>query len=103
MREGAPATGNRWRLRIIDCPRCAQPLIFGRNGAAQIDACGFESYRLDCGSCNAVLTGIVDPYDEALLVSAARPVMQEYIARRRFNSRCRLTLFGEARSAFQKR
>jgi hypothetical protein len=64
----APAIGNTWKLRIINCPRCEQPLVFRRSGT-QIDACGFESYLLDCGSCDAVFTGVVDPYDDALLVS----------------------------------
>jgi hypothetical protein len=83
MREPASAPGNRWKLRTIDCPRCAGPVVLRRNGAAHIDACGFESYRLDCASCDAVLTGVVDPYDDALLVSAARPAIQNCIARRR--------------------
>jgi len=74
MREPAPAMRQSWKLRVVDCPRCAAPLVFWRNGAARIDACGFESYRLDCGRCDAALTGVVDPYDEALLVSAAGPV-----------------------------
>jgi len=73
MREPAPAMRRSWKLRVVECPRCVEPLVFWRNGAARIDACGFESYRLDCGRCDAALTGIVDPYDEALLVSAARP------------------------------
>jgi hypothetical protein len=74
MSEPAPATDDSWKLRTIDCPRCAEPLAFRRNGGQRIDACGLESHRLDCRSCDAVLTGVVDPYDEALLVSAARPV-----------------------------
>jgi len=72
MNEAARATGHVRRLRTIGCPRCADALVFSRDGKARFDACGFESYRLDCGSCDAVLTVVVDPYDEALLVSAER-------------------------------
>jgi hypothetical protein len=36
---------------------------------AQIDGSGFESYRLSCRACAVPLAGVVDPYDETLLLS----------------------------------
>jgi hypothetical protein len=35
-----------------------------------MDECGFESYRIECKECGTQLAGIVDPADEALLVTA---------------------------------
>jgi hypothetical protein len=67
MSEPARARGQTWRLRTINCPRCAEPLVFDTERATRIDACGFEIHCLDCGRCGAVLTGVLDPYDEALL------------------------------------
>jgi hypothetical protein len=34
-----------------------------------MDACGFESYRLACRACGAPLGAIIDPADDALLLS----------------------------------
>ena len=34
-----------------------------------IDACGFESYTFACKECGAALSGIVDPFDDALLIT----------------------------------
>ena len=39
----------------------------------RIDACGFESYRLDCRECGATLAGIVDPADDVLVLSDCEP------------------------------
>ena len=36
---------------------------------ADIDACGFESYRFECSECHTALAGIIDPADDALLIS----------------------------------
>ncbi len=69
LEHTAATIDNTWKLRIIDCPKCTKPLVFCRNGTPHMDACGFESYLLDCGRCNGVLVGVVDPYDEGLLVS----------------------------------
>jgi hypothetical protein len=43
--------------------------MFCRSSTPRIDACGFESYSLECKECGAPLAGIIDPYDEALLFS----------------------------------
>ena len=42
---------------------------FSRAELAQIDGSGFESYRLSCRACAVPLAGVVDPYDETLLLS----------------------------------
>ena len=34
-----------------------------------MDSCGFESYELECRRCGASLGGIIDPYDDELLLS----------------------------------
>lgn len=51
------------------CPKCHAHLNFRRSAHAEIDFCGFESYRLDCRECGAALAGIIDPADDALLLS----------------------------------
>ncbi len=43
--------------------------MFCRSRTPRIDACGFESYSLECQECGARLAGIIDPYDEELLLS----------------------------------
>lgn len=55
---------------IIACPCCEARFIFRRSRDPFIDACGFESYVFACRECGAPLTGIVDPLDDALLISA---------------------------------
>lgn len=54
---------------IVACPTCNAALAFRRSSASQIDACGFESYRLECTECGAPLAGIVDPSDDTLLLT----------------------------------
>ena len=51
------------------CPACAAPVTFSRTSTPRIDACGFESYRLECHECGAWLAGIIDPLDDDLLLS----------------------------------
>jgi hypothetical protein len=53
----------------IACPACAAQVMFCRSRTPLIDACGFESYSLECDECGARLAGIIDPYDNALLLS----------------------------------
>lgn len=55
--------------QVVACPRCAAALIFSWSGTPRIDACGFESYSFECKACGAPLTGIIDPFDDLLLVS----------------------------------
>jgi len=51
------------------CPVCDARLMFVRHPDADIDACGFESYRFECSECHTALAGIIDPADDALLIS----------------------------------
>jgi hypothetical protein len=57
------------RTREAQCPNCNQP-IFCDEDTAGFDSHGFESYQLDCGFCQTSFDGIVDPFDEALLLTA---------------------------------
>jgi hypothetical protein len=54
---------------VIACPACNAGLAFHRHSTPHIDACGFESYSLECKECGAALAGIVDPFDDTLLLS----------------------------------
>lgn len=54
---------------VIKCPKCQARLTFYRTIIPLMDSCGFESYSLECGACGVVFAGIIDPYDEALLLS----------------------------------
>ena len=51
------------------CPKCDAPLKLYRADKPHIDECGFESYSLKCRVCGAELVGIIDPADDALLLS----------------------------------
>jgi hypothetical protein len=35
----------------------------------RFDSSGFESYEFQCSHCGATLAGIVDPYDDRLLLN----------------------------------
>ncbi len=60
---------SRPRPQVIACPQCDNRFMFFRSSTPQIDCCGFESCSLECEGCGAPLAGIVDPYDETLLLS----------------------------------
>ena len=51
------------------CPKCHAVLNFSRSITPDIDSSGFESYRLDCQECGVKLYGIIDPADDALILS----------------------------------
>ena len=51
----------------VACPACAGLIIFCRSETPHIDACGFESYELECRTCRVSLACIIDPFDETLL------------------------------------
>ena len=55
--------------QAIACPKCHARFAFSRSQEPFIDACGFESYALECRECGASLAGIVDPLDDTLLIS----------------------------------
>jgi len=58
-----------WGPQEIVCPKCEARLVFVRTLTPRFDSCGFESYRLECDECGSSLAGIIDPYDETLLLS----------------------------------
>jgi hypothetical protein len=58
------------RLREVKCPKCEGHFFLRRALAPHFDSSGFESYQFDCEFCEASLTGIIDPLEGALLVSA---------------------------------
>ncbi len=54
---------------VLACPACGAALEFHRSNTPQFDACGFESYSLECKECGVPFAGIVDPFDDTLLLS----------------------------------
>ena len=54
---------------VIKCVKCQARLTFQRALLPSIDSCGFESCSLRCNACGVVFAGIIDPYDDALLLS----------------------------------
>jgi hypothetical protein len=58
-----------FRAQPVACPSCGAHFTFCRSENPAIDACGFESYTFACKECGASLSGIVDPLDDALLIS----------------------------------
>ena len=59
-----PEPGKPYRAQPVACP-----FAFCRSENPVIDACGFESYTFACKECGASLSGIVDPFDNALLIT----------------------------------
>ena len=55
-------------MQVAACPACGARLTFCRSDAPEIDACGFESYHFACDECGVALAGIIDPFDDALLL-----------------------------------
>ncbi len=54
---------------VVACPACSARLALQRNSTPHIDACGFESYSLECKECGVPFAGIIDPFDDTLLLS----------------------------------
>ena len=55
-------------MKIIECPKCRSPIPFRRSNNPIIDGSGFEIYDFLCASCRKRFSGIIDPYDDSLLV-----------------------------------
>jgi hypothetical protein len=55
------------------CPKCNAVLNFCRSETPDFDSFGFESYRLDCHECGVALSAIIDPADDALIISECVP------------------------------
>ena len=66
---GRPEPGEPFRAQPVACPSCGARFTFCRSENPAIDACGFESYTFACKECGASLSGIVDPLDDALLIT----------------------------------
>ena len=66
---GRPEPGKPFRAQPVAFPSCAARFTFCRSENPAIDACGFESYTFACKECGASLSGIVDPLDDALLIT----------------------------------
>jgi hypothetical protein len=61
---------SRQHPQVIACPQCDTPFMFCRSSTLQINTCGLESCPgLECEGCGALFAGIIDPYDETLLLS----------------------------------
>jgi hypothetical protein len=58
-------------LLIVACPKCNAQFMFYRGNAPRFDACGFETYALEYMQCDLSLIGIVDPFDNKLMLSVA--------------------------------
>jgi hypothetical protein len=56
-------------VREVACPNCKARFLFRRARVPHFDNSGFESYAFNCNFCRASLAGVIDPYDEALLLS----------------------------------
>jgi hypothetical protein len=57
------------RTTAAACPRCGVRVVVHRILNPNIDSSGFENHFLKCNQCSAWLIGIIDPYDEALLLT----------------------------------
>jgi hypothetical protein len=62
-------TSNRSKSKKVACPKCDAELKFYRNDNPYFDECGFESYSFKCNACGSVLVGVIDPADDALLLT----------------------------------
>ena len=58
------SAGEGWR-----CPRCGSFLVLGSNRTSSFDGCGFETYRIVCKRCDTLLIAVIDPADDAPLIS----------------------------------
>jgi DNA-directed RNA polymerase subunit RPC12/RpoP len=56
-------------IDVIACPKCAARLTLNRDLLPLIDSAGFENYSFKCEQCGAELVGVIDPFDDRLLVS----------------------------------
>ena len=50
---------------MIVCPVCGSFI----SGAGHIDGCGFGCHEFHCRKCSALVVGVMDPYDDELLLT----------------------------------
>ena len=64
-------------FRRAKCPSCNR-FVFCGVDASRFDCYGFEVYDFDCGFCRTPLIGVIDPSDEALLLSVRSTVANQF-------------------------
>jgi hypothetical protein len=69
MAAGSGSTSEGAERTAASCPKCGTRLVLHRMLNPRIDSSGFENYFLKCDQCGAWLIGIIDPYDETLLLT----------------------------------
>jgi hypothetical protein len=57
------------RTTSASCPKCEADVVIQRTLNPHIDSGGFENYFLKCNQCGSWLIGVIDPYDETLLLT----------------------------------
>ena len=67
--ESHSASVEAERTIAAACPNCGAGVVVQRTLTSHIDSSGFENYFLKCNQCSVWLIGIIDPYDEALLLT----------------------------------
>ena len=63
------------------CPRCGSFLVLGSNRTSSFDRCGFETYRIVCKRCETLLIAVIDPADDAPLISEFESAASQSSAR----------------------
>jgi hypothetical protein len=53
----------------IECPKCKARSVFHIAKFPRIDSSGFEACSFQCRGCGASIVGIIDPFDNKLLLS----------------------------------
>jgi hypothetical protein len=55
----------------VDCPQCDTSFPFHGPSNPRFDSSGFECCKLKSAHCGVSLAGVIDPYDDTLLLSPA--------------------------------
>lgn len=71
MAEGEVSTLSK--VDLVECPKCGTQVMIIRSRIPVIDSSGFEVYRLQCDGCEGLLVGVIDPFDNKLLISEMEP------------------------------
>jgi hypothetical protein len=53
----------------LQCPHCGQLFAFQRTSIPELSASGLETHELECRQCGMNLVGVVDPWDDQILLS----------------------------------
>jgi hypothetical protein len=60
----------------LQCPHCGQFFAFQRTSIPELSASGLETYELECRQCGVNLVGVVDPWDDQVLLSLGAQSLQ---------------------------